>query len=247
MNFDVSDISNAYQNGEMKPADVAQQVEAMFMEILIESMESSIEAEGGLYGDSSSSDIYRGMFRQSLASALSSDLDSPLRQQLEEALSGRTSDVNPLEGLPTGLSIDFPSDPGSDFPTAVPLAIPSALLRSGGEPNKLPVDGTVSSAPGWRRDPISGERKFHYGTDIAAPEGTPIKAAESGRVVESGTKGGYGNAVVVETSDGRKMLYAHNLENRVKVGDAVKRGEVIALVGSTGRSTGPHVHFEVTE
>ena len=216
MNFDISNIRNAYQSGEMKPAEVAKQVEAMFMEILIKSMEKSVEAEGGLYGDSATSEIYRGMFRQELAFALSSDLQSPLRQQLEEAISERSS--------------------------AASQPVPSIEPAS-----QLPVDGTISSARGWRRDPISGEMKFHYGTDIAAPEGTPIKATESGRVVESGSKGGYGNAVVVETSDGHKMLYAHNLENRVEVGDTVRRGDVIALVGSTGRSTGPHVHFEVTE
>lgn len=213
MNFDVASIRSAYDRGEMKPAEVARQVEAMFMEILVESMEQSIGAEGGLYGDSASSDIYRGMFRQELAAALGGDLESPLRRQLEEALSGG-------------------SDPGS----------PAAS-----SPEVLPVDGTISSGRGWRRDPISGEMKFHYGTDIAAPEGTPIRAAESGRVVESGPKGGYGNAVVVETADGRTMLYAHNLENHVSVGERIRRGDVIGRVGSTGRSTGPHVHFEVSE
>ena len=69
----------------------------------------------------------------------------------------------------------------------------------------------------------------------------------NGRVVESGPKGGYGNAIVIETDDGRNMLYVHNSENHVKVGDKVRQGQTIGLVGSTGRSTGAHVHFEVSE
>ena len=108
----------------------------------------------------------------------------------------------------------------------------------------LPVSGVISSPEGWRRDPITGDTKYHAGTDIAAPAGTPIRAVAAGRVVESGVKGGYGNTVVIETEDGRKMLYAHNNQNYVRVGDQVSRGETIAEVGSTGRSTGPHVHFE---
>jgi murein DD-endopeptidase MepM/ murein hydrolase activator NlpD len=107
------------------------------------------------------------------------------------------------------------------------------------------VDGRVTSQEGWRRDPINGHTKYHAGTDIAAPAGTPIRAVEPGRVIESGVKGGYGNTVVIQTEDGRKMLYAHNRQNLVQVGDWVSRGESVAEVGSTGRSTGPHVHFEV--
>jgi len=103
----------------------------------------------------------------------------------------------------------------------------------------------ISSEKGWRRDPIDGDRRYHAGTDIAAPLGTPIRAVADGRVIESGPKGTYGNAVVIETADGRKMLYAHNKQNFVQTGDWVSRGEEIAEVGSTGRATGPHVHFEV--
>ena len=87
--------------------------------------------------------------------------------------------------------------------------------------------------------------RYHAGTDIAAPEGTPIKAVADGRVIESGTKRGYGNTVVIQAEDGRKMLYAHNNQNFVQVGDWVSRGDAIAAVGATGRATGPHVHFEV--
>jgi len=109
----------------------------------------------------------------------------------------------------------------------------------------LPVPGIISSPQGWRRDPINGQKRYHAGTDIAAPTGTPIRAVEGGRVVESGANGGYGNMVLIQTEDGRKMLYAHNSQNFVHVGDWVSRGDTIGEVGSTGRATGPHVHFEV--
>ena len=122
----------------------------------------------------------------------------------------------------------------------VPSPVEKALTES-----ELPVDGRISSGQGWRQDPIDGETRYHAGTDIAAPEGTPIRAVAGGRVIESGRKGGYGNAVVIQTQDGRKMLYAHNNQNFVQVGDWVSRGDAIAQVGSTGRATGPHVHFEV--
>jgi murein DD-endopeptidase MepM/ murein hydrolase activator NlpD len=111
--------------------------------------------------------------------------------------------------------------------------------------SELPISGVITSPQGWRRDPINGETKYHAGTDIAAPSGTPIHAVAAGRVIESGVKNGYGNTVMIETEDGRKMLYAHNNKNFVQVGDWVSRGEPIGEVGSTGRTTGPHVHFEV--
>jgi len=120
--------------------------------------------------------------------------------------------------------------------------IPQATLPQG-----LPVSGRVTSEMGWRHDPFTGAMKFHKGTDIAASAGTPIQAVAGGVVVESGAKGTYGNAVVVQTDDGRRMLYAHNQQNFVRVGDRVVRGDAIAAVGATGRATGPHVHFEVTE
>jgi murein DD-endopeptidase MepM/ murein hydrolase activator NlpD len=88
---------------------------------------------------------------------------------------------------------------------------------------------------------------FHKGTDIAAPQGTAIRAVASGTVVESGAKGEYGNAVVIKTDDGRRMLYGHNAENFVQAGDRVQEGETIASVGATGKATGPHVHFEVSD
>lgn len=103
-----------------------------------------------------------------------------------------------------------------------------------------PVSGGIVSSPFGARG--AGN---HDGIDIRAPEGTPIHAAERGRVVFSGTRRGYGNTVVIRHPDGIKTVYAHNQSNWVKTGQAVGRGEVIATVGQTGRTTGANLHFEV--
>ena len=108
-----------------------------------------------------------------------------------------------------------------------------------------PAPGRVTSGFGVRRDPLSGAAKFHSGIDLATPSGTPVRAVADGRVVESGRRGGYGNVVVVDHGGGVTSLYAHNAELLRPVGARVEAGAPLALSGSTGRSTGPHVHFEV--
>lgn len=110
----------------------------------------------------------------------------------------------------------------------------------------LPVEGYVSSAFGGRADPFTGEAAQHNGLDIAAKTGTSIIAAAQGKVIQaSDKKNGYGNCVIIEHSSGFRTLYAHCSELLVSVGDYVSAGDVIARVGSTGRSTGPHLHFSV--
>ena len=109
----------------------------------------------------------------------------------------------------------------------------------------LPVKGVVTSKVGWRHDPIDGLIRHHNGVDIAVPAGTEVKAIAAGRVVESAMHGGYGNLVTIEHPDGMISMYGHNSQLRVRVGEQVAAGETIALSGSTGRSTGPHVHFEL--
>jgi murein DD-endopeptidase MepM/ murein hydrolase activator NlpD len=103
----------------------------------------------------------------------------------------------------------------------------------------LPVHGTVNSGFGRRG------ASFHDGVDIAAPLGTPIRAIESGEVIYSDQLRGYGNIVIVRHADGLVSVYAHNESNLVREGQMVSRGETIGRVGSTGRVTGPHLHFEI--
>ena len=112
-------------------------------------------------------------------------------------------------------------------------------------PRGLPVKGTISSNYGVRINPISGRPEFHQGLDISTVTGTPITATANGVVVFSGWSGGGGNIVVIAHGHGFSTCYAHNRENAVHVGQNVKRGDVIAYVGSTGAATGSHVHYAV--
>ncbi|WP_298438958.1 peptidoglycan DD-metalloendopeptidase family protein [Geobacter sp.] len=108
----------------------------------------------------------------------------------------------------------------------------------------LPVSGRITSLVGLRHDPFDGTMREHNGVDIAVPQGTPVRAVAPGRVLFAGTRPGYGNMVVVEHGDGTMTLYAHNSTNLVAEGETVAESTSIALSGSTGRSTGPHLHFE---
>jgi murein DD-endopeptidase MepM/ murein hydrolase activator NlpD len=109
---------------------------------------------------------------------------------------------------------------------------------------QLPVYGVVTSRVGWRHDPIDGTTRHHNGVDIGIPTGTAVKAVAGGRVLESGWHGGYGNLVTIDHGDGSFSMYGHNSQLAVRAGDLVQAGQTIALSGSTGRSTGPHLHFE---
>jgi murein DD-endopeptidase MepM/ murein hydrolase activator NlpD len=108
----------------------------------------------------------------------------------------------------------------------------------------LPIAAVITSAFGWRVHPISGSLSFHAGLDLGAPMGTPVLAASSGRVVVADAMGGYGLAVVVENGDKQRNLYAHLSGIAVQPGKVVEQGTVLGWVGSTGNSTGPHLHFE---
>ena len=108
-----------------------------------------------------------------------------------------------------------------------------------------PVSGEITSPYGYRVHPIWGTTIYHSGIDIGVDEGTPVHAADGGVVVWSGWMGGYGYAVVIDHGNGLSTLYGHNSELAVDEGQSVAKGQVISYAGSTGNSTGPHVHFEV--
>ena len=112
---------------------------------------------------------------------------------------------------------------------------------------KSPVDGgTLTSSPGWRLDPFgSGRTAWHNGWDIAVPSGTPVYPTQTGTVYYAGPYKGYGNLVAILHGKGYVSLYGHNQEVLVKVGQEVDTNTIIAHSGNTGRSTGPHVHYEV--
>lgn len=110
----------------------------------------------------------------------------------------------------------------------------------------LPVTGAITSGVGFRLDPFgSGKMIYHRGIDIAVPVGTPVQTVRKGRVVFAGERRGYGATVIVEHDNGDRTMYGHNSLVRVTSGELIESGTVVAFSGNTGRSTGPHVHFEM--
>jgi len=141
-------------------------------------------------------------------------------------------------------------DRSLDFRTAQFSALESVLLgrqlSAEVRPNGRPVmGGYISSYFGERMDPFNGEEAFHKGLDFAGDRGSDVLAVAQGVVTWAGPREGYGVLVEVTHGNGYVTRYAHNSRALVATGDTVQRGQAVAVVGSTGRSTGPHVHFEV--
>ena len=155
---------------------------------------------------------------------------------------------------------------GSDQPGAVPAlsdvtpgeayhqsisqsqtaVLPTPVDCEGSESNFInpAPGGTITSTYGWRTHPVTGHRRFHSGVDLSRGFGHPVLASNCGVVTHASPLGGYGYTVIIMHSNRMETLYAHNTKLLVKVGDQIKRGQLIAEEGSTGLSTGPHVHFE---
>ena len=161
-------------------------------------------------------DVFSDLFDQELATRIAEGRGLGLADALSEHLGGAAEAVAP------------------------PRPRPAAERRG-----VLPVLGRLSSRFGRRSDPFDGDHRMHRGVDIAAPAGTPIRAAEAGTVTLATERAGYGRLVVVDHGDGSSALYAHCQDLHVRPGQPVRAGQPIATVGSTGRSTGPHLHFEL--
>ncbi len=161
-------------------------------------------------------------------------------------------------GTPTSYPVYSPSPNYSSYsssasPLPTSLAYYNLTRRPFGRLNlgkasfmfPLSIPTEITSIFGWRIHPISGDQRFHSGTDMGAPEGTPVLAAVSGQVVTADLLGGYGLTVILQHEKGtQESLYAHMSQIFVKPGDKVEQGNVIGRVGNTGNSTGPHLHFE---
>jgi murein DD-endopeptidase MepM/ murein hydrolase activator NlpD len=151
-------------------------------------------------------------------------------------------------GIGLGQSLMAPLEAAAGVAAAGPTfatAAPQSLVDAPSAPAALDRPSPLTSAYGWRRDPISGAAKFHKGIDLAMPVGDDVPAARAGEVVSAGDLAGYGKTVVVKHSDTTSTRYAHLSEILVKPGDTVVAGQTIARSGATGKATGPHLHFEV--
>ena len=156
-------------------------------------------------------------------------LSSPSLEQLQRAVVG----------------LDEAADQTGDIFTLIESRLFESRLRSLMIPNSAPVDTTVGSGFGFRSDPFSGRAALHTGLDFPAETGTAIHAAAGGVVVSTDYHGQYGHLVEIDHGNGLMTRYAHCSKILVRKGDIVRRGQLVASVGSTGRSTGPHLHFEV--
>jgi murein DD-endopeptidase MepM/ murein hydrolase activator NlpD len=159
-------------------------------------------------------------------------------------VSGRSLSLEELQA--TLADLDQLADNRTDLLTVMESRLLDQRIRKMMLPTQHPVQhGHLGSHFGWRIDPFTGRTALHTGVDFEAPSGTPIVAAAGGVVVAAATHPAYGNMVEIDHGNDLVTRYAHAARLLVKKGDLVKRGQKVAEVGSTGRSTGPHLHFEV--
>lgn len=195
--------------------------------------------------------------------------DAPLFDDIAFSAEPRSTDVNGVGGSiePIAPIVQLSSTPATEEKVRAKLAkerlrtppdeaifeypqdtlhlLDFHTLRIAHVPMGAPSTGRMSSNFGYRRSPFSGRKHFHKGIDFAVDRRTPVSATANGVVEKAGYMSGYGLVVVVNHQNGYETLYAHLSEIRVNAGDTVCRGNLVGLVGSTGRSTGPHVHYEV--
>ena len=194
--------------------------EAVFTYQILKSMRGTIE-KCDLFHGGQGEEIYESLLDQELSKKIAGGGSNSLSEFLYQQLKGK--DFQDLQGGDTGIT-------GKNTASNV---------------YQWPIRGRVSSGFGWRKDPFTGESRLHKGIDLAAGEGTPVTACREGRVILSEYQKGYGNVVVLDHGHGVTTLYAHNRENLVQEGEWLRKGAPLARVGATGRSTGPHLHFEV--
>lgn len=179
----------------------------------------------------------------------SSAASSPAKPAAGGPFVSAVGDTGPLslDGLNAHIGLlDERTDQTTDLFTLVESRLLEGRLAELMVPSSTPVDGPVGSGFGFRVDPFSGRPALHTGLDFPADVGTKILAAAGGVVVSAAIHPAYGNLVEVDHGNGLQTRYAHASKVLVKTGDLVKRGQLLALVGNSGRSTGPHLHFEVT-
>jgi murein DD-endopeptidase MepM/ murein hydrolase activator NlpD len=258
------------QARDARVPEVARDLEALLVTQLIAAMRKTVPTSGMLQASASRRTL-DGAFDHELARALVAGGSLGIARQIESQIAPTPGNpVTPAPGtvLPPAVPLAVPattSGRGSGRASAggsAPVVRADARVersgtngqhaagtvpaagRAGVASAHAPVEGArLTSGYGTRRDPFSGAERFHGGVDLAAPRGTPIRVAADGEVVFSGWRGSAGQVVEVRHADGLTTSYAHADQTLVASGQKVVAGDVIGTVGSTGRSTGPHLHF----
>ncbi len=214
--------------------ETARAVESMLLKQIV-------VASGAFKGGEGAGSAFRSdIFAQTLSDALAQGGGIGLAAMLERSLGGGDPGARQ-----TGSSGSRPA-PAATPVVAGPVTHASRPRTGSPVPLSSPLPGAATSSPfGARKDPISGLRAPHEGLDLVAPGESPVVASAAGVVLSAGPKGGYGLAVEIDHGAGITTLYGHASQLLVQPGQRVERGEQVALLGDTGRSTGPHLHFEV--
>lgn len=233
------------QKQELKKA--SQEFESIFMAYLLKVMRETIQESGLTEGGGFGKSIYTEMFDQEISVSMAKRGTLGIADLLYKNLSAMAAnDVQSGDAKPK----ESPgADPATSYSTGDTPASGPAVSKVSNGPEisdlQLPVSAPISSAFGLRRDPLSHQVRFHKGVDLAAPTGMKVIAPLPGTVISAGYQIGYGNSIVIQHAGGLQTRYGHLEKVNVKAGDAVTAEEVLGTVGNTGRSTGPHLHFEV--
>jgi murein DD-endopeptidase MepM/ murein hydrolase activator NlpD len=235
-----SNLQGLHKTGNGKATDTARlreaakEFEALFLSYMLTVMRESVE-ESGLTEKGMGQGVYTELFDQELARSLAGKgalgIADMLVRKYADPTSGAPPVIQPSGKQPAKSSL---SPAGSQDATE---EVPDF---------RMPVQAHLSSGFGMRPDPFTHELRFHRGVDLAAPSGMEVRAACAGRVIFSGYEKGYGNTVVVQHPGGFETRYAHLGATQVKTGEILQAQQVLGTVGTTGRSTGPHLHFEVS-
>lgn len=194
----------------------------------------------GMFSGGMAESTFQEMLDGAMADAMAASRGTGLAEMIERELTRQAPAIEP-EGENNDALIDqlYPLEPTT---TKAPVQRPSLSVAPISNQHDF-VANTSSFGP--RVDPIDGSHRFHAGLDIAAIEGTPVQSSGRGTVSHAGPAGSYGNLVVIDHGNGIETRYAHLKQVDVKIGQRVNPGTAIGRVGSTGRSTGAHLHFEV--
>lgn len=237
----------------------AAQFEAVFVTQMFQAMRKTVPQDG-MFSGGNAGKMHQDMLDTEYAKSMAMSGGMGLGKMIARELGGEAA-ANAIPATGDITTTPFANRQGLTMggqPTFSGVPLVDGRVHTPTDPSKLcapedmrdgfcwPAPGRITSGFGVRRDPITGDAgSFHSGIDLATPGGSAVRALAPGRVVESGRRGGYGNVVVVEHDGGFQSLYAHNTEVLLPVGARVAAGDPVAISGSTGRSTGPHVHFEV--